>query len=417
MNLFQDLKWRGLVYQATDEAELEKLLNSGSVNLYCGFDPTADSMHIGTLVPIITLMRFMKAGHNPFALVGGGTGMIGDPSGKTNERELNTLETVNFYVDCFKKQLDRFLDFKGGKATLVNNYDWLKDISFIDFLRDYAKYFSVNNMLAKESVKSRLQAGISYTEFSYMIMQSMDFLHLYKEHNCKLQIGGQDQWGNMVSGIDLIRKSVGHEATTYVMTMPLVTKADGTKFGKTESGAIWLDINKTSAYEFYQFWYNTSDADVIKYLKFFTFLDKDAIEKLEDSVKNEPHLRLAQKTLAEEVLSIVHGPESVKSALRISEALFSGNINGLDVEEIEIGFKDVPSVEFTENLNLVDALIEAGAAKSKRESREFINNNSISVNGEKINDLEFIISKESAIGNKFTVIRRGKKKYFMIKHK
>ncbi len=415
MNLFEDLKWRGLVYQTTDEEGLVKLLENEKVSLYCGFDPTADSIHIGHLLPLLTLKRFENYGHKPIALIGGGTGLIGDPSGKTSERNLNTIDTVKGYVECFKEQFSRVLDF--DKSELANNYEWLKDLSAIEFLRDYGRHFSINTMMTRDSVKSRLENGLSYLEFSYMILQSIDFLKLHESHNCKLQIGGQDQWGNMVSGTDLIRRCLGPNRETFAFTMPLVTKSDGTKFGKTESGAVWLDINKTSAYEFYQFWYNVADIDVVKYLKFFTFLSVDEISELEKKVSEEPHLREAQKTLAREVLTLIHGEEAFNSAIRISEALFSGNISSLSASEIAVGFKDVPSVVLNESQNLVDTLITAGAAKSKREAREFISNNSISVNGEKVNDEAYVVSKDNAIGEEFTVIRRGKKKYFMIKHK
>ncbi len=415
----KDLQWRGLINDCTDFDALDELVEKGNITLYCGFDPTADSLHIGHLLMILILKRFQLAGHKPLALVGGAPGLIGDPSGRSVERPDSNLETVEKWSNSIKGQLSQFLDFnetEANGAEIVNNYDWTSNVNMLDFLRDVGKYFNVNYILAKDLVCSRLDKGMTFTEFSYTILQGMDFKHLYETKKSVLQIGGSDQWGNITSGLELIRKQLGHEEKAVGLTMPLVTKADGTKFGKTAGGAVWLDRKKTSPYELYQFLINTADEDVVKFLKYFTFLTKEEIEAVEAEFKEAPHLRHGQKVLAREVVTLVHGVEAYEQALKITEALFSGNLAGLTAEEIEVGFKDVPSVELAEDLNLVDALVFAKAASSKRESREFINNNSILINGEKVNNLEFIVSKENAIGGKFTVIRRGKKKYFLIKH-
>ncbi|ERJ13632.1 tyrosine--tRNA ligase [Haloplasma contractile] len=416
--LLTDLKWRGLIKDCTDLEALDELLEKEQITLYCGFDPTANSLHVGSLLPILTLKRFQDAGHKPLPLVGGATGLIGDPSGKSSERQLNTLETVLGYSDSIKNQLSKFLDFNKGDnaAELVNNYDWTHGLSIIEFLRDIGKNFGINYLLAKDTIASRLESGISYTEFSYTILQAMDFKHLYETKNCKLQIGGSDQWGNITSGLELIRKTNGHEAKAIGFTMPLVTKADGTKFGKTAGGAVWLDPVLTTPYEMYQFFLNTADADVVKFLKFFTFLSKDDIEALETSLNETPHLREAQRALAKELVTLVHGEEAYTKAIKITDALFKGDIAELNSEEIEEGFKDVPSLEVKEDMGLIDLLVELNAASSKRQSREFIKNNSISINGEKQSDLNFVVSKTGAIEGKFTVIRRGKKRYFLIKH-
>ncbi|MTL70021.1 tyrosine--tRNA ligase, partial [Turicibacter sanguinis] len=402
----KDLQWRGLINDCTDFDALDELVEKGNITLYCGFDPTADSLHIGHLLMILILKRFQLAGHKPLALVGGATGLIGDPSGRSVERPDSNLETVEKWSNSIKGQLSQFLDFnetEANGAEIVNNYDWTSNVNMLDFLRDVGKYFNVNYILAKDLVCSRLDKGMTFTEFSYTILQGMDFKHLYETKKCVLQIGGSDQWGNITSGLELIRKQLGHEEKAVGLTMPLVTKADGTKFGKTAGGAVWLDRKKTSPYELYQFLINTADEDVVKFLKYFTFLTKEEIEAVEAEFKEAPHLRHGQKVLAREVVTLVHGVEAYEQALKITEALFSGNLAGLTAEEIEVGFKDVPSVELAEDLNLVDALVFAKAASSKRESREFINNNSILINGEKVNNLEFIVSKENAIGGKFTV--------------
>ncbi|MGM7720827.1 tyrosine--tRNA ligase [Metabacillus sp. Hm71] len=416
--LLNDLQFRGLINQVTDEEGLAKSLEEGKLKLYSGFDPTADSLHIGHLLPVLTLRRFQQHGHHPIALVGGATGLIGDPSGKKAERTLNTADIVKEWSDRIKGQLSRFLDFEAelNPAIIVNNYDWIGSLDVISFLRDVGKNFGINYMLAKDSVQTRIESGISYTEFSYMILQSFDFLKLYQNNDCKLQIGGSDQWGNITAGLELIRKSE-ENAKAFGLTIPLVTKADGTKFGKTEGGAIWLDREKTSPYEFYQFWINTDDRDVVKYLKYFTFLSKQEIEEFEQEVKNAPEKRLAQKALAEEVTKLVHGEEALEQAIKISAALFSGDIKQLTGNEILEGFKDVPSTNIEEKeIGLVDLLIKAKISPSKRQAREDITNGAIYINGERIQDLAKILSEEDKIDGQFTVIRRGKKKYFLIRY-
>ncbi len=419
MNILDDLRFRGLVNQFTDEEGLEKLLQEESVKLYAGFDPTADSLHIGHLLPILILKRFQMAGHQPIPLVGGATGMIGDPSGKKAERTLNTEDVVHQWTARIKDQLSRFLDFETGenKAIMANNYDWIGNMNLITFLRDIGKHFGLNYMLAKDSVQSRIESGISFTEFSYMIMQSLDFLKLYETQGCRLQIGGSDQWGNITAGLELIRKTK-EDAKAFGLTVPLVTKSDGTKFGKTEGGAVWLDREKTSPYEFYQFWINTDDRDVIKYIKYFTFLSKEEIEALEKEVAEAPEKRAAQKALAEEVTKLVHGDEALQQAINISKALFSGDIKQLSIEEIRQGFKDVPSFEVgsNEELLLVDLLVNAKISPSKRQAREDITNGAIYINGERVTDLSHTMTEADKLEGQFTVIRRGKKKYTLIKY-
>lgn len=416
MDLLEDLQYRGLINQITDEEGLKKIIAEESVKLYCGFDPTADSLHIGHLLPILILRRFQLAGHQPIALVGGATGLIGDPSGKKAERTLNAKETVENWVESIKGQLSRFLDFdsKENPAIMANNYDWTGKMDVITFLRDVGKNFGLNYMLAKDTVQSRLETGISFTEFSYMILQSLDFLKLYETENCRLQIGGSDQWGNITAGLELIRKT-HEEAKAFGLTVPLVTKADGTKFGKTEGNAVWLDPEKTTPYEFYQFWINTDDRDVVNYLKYFTFLSHEEIEKLAKATAEQPEKRLAQKALAEDITKLVHGEAALKQAIRISEALFSGNIKELNGAEIEQGFKDVPSYTNKEaEVNLVDLLVASKISPSKRQAREDIQNGAIYINGDRVTDLGYVLSDLDKIESKFTIIRRGKKKYYLI---
>lgn len=419
MDLLTDLEWRGIVYQQTDEQGIKETLAKESISLYCGVDPTADSMHIGHLLPFLTLRRFQNAGHRPIVLVGGATGLIGDPSGKSEERKLQTLEQVQLNVAGIKKQLEQIFEFEGKNgALMVNNYDWAGSMDIVTFLRDFGKHVGVNYMLAKDTISSRLDTGISFTEFTYTILQAMDFFHLYENHNCKLQIGGSDQWGNITTGLELIRKMSAEGSKAFGLTIPLVTKSDGTKFGKSESGAIWLDPEKTTPYEFYQFWINTADADVVKYLKFFTFLGKEEIEELEKSVQEEPHLRKAQKALAEEMTRMIHGEESLQQAIKISAALFSGEVKELSAEEIKQGFKDVPSftVEGEEELALVDLLVAAKISPSKRQAREDVSNGAVSLNGERVTDTGYVLGDSDRIEGQFTIVRRGKKKYFLIKY-
>lgn len=411
MTLFEDLKWRGLLYQVTNDV-LEDKLNNDKLTFYLGADPTADSLHVGHLLAYLVAKRLMEHGHQPILVIGGGTGLVGDPSFKKSERQLLTIEESLKNAEGITKQVKRILP----TAKIVNNYDWISSLNSIEFLRDIGKHFNVTYMMNKDSVKSRIENGISFTEFAYQILQAWDFEYLFKNMNCQLQIGGQDQWGNITSGLELIRKIHSIEAEAYGLTFPLVTKADGTKFGKTETGTLWLDKNRTSPYEFYQYWINTADADVIVRIKQFTFLSKDEIEALEEEVTKRPELRLAQRTLAEELTKIVHGESELKKAIHVSEALFSGDIKGLDVEEIEMGFKHLHTEEFSEEVYLIDALVALKLVSSKREARQMIQNNAVSVNGNKVNDLSFVITKEAAFGKKYTIVRKGKKRYAMIKH-
>ncbi|HHB4453057.1 TPA: tyrosine--tRNA ligase [Staphylococcus aureus] len=415
--LIEDLKWRGLIYQQTDEQGIEDLLNKEQVTLYCGADPTADSLHIGHLLPFLTLRRFQEHGHRPIVLIGGGTGMIGDPSGKSEERVLQTEEQVDKNIEGISKQMHNIFEFGTDHgAVLVNNRDWLGQISLISFLRDYGKHVGVNYMLGKDSIQSRLEHGISYTEFTYTILQAIDFGHLNRELNCKIQVGGSDQWGNITSGIELMRRMYG-QTDAYGLTIPLVTKSDGKKFGKSESGAVWLDAEKTSPYEFYQFWINQSDEDVIKFLKYFSFLGKEEIDRLEQSKNEAPHLREAQKTLAEEVTKFIHGEDALNDAIRISQALFSGDLKSLSAKELKDGFKDVPQVTLSnDTTNIVEVLIETGISPSKRQAREDVNNGAIYINGERQQDVNYALAPEDKIDGEFTIIRRGKKKYFMVNY-
>ena len=404
MKLYDELVWRGLINDVSSPDLIEKL-NKGGLTFYIGTDPTGDSMHIGHYSSFSVARRLKEAGHHPILLVGGATGLIGDPK-PSAERPMITKEALDYNYKKLRKQVEDIFGFE-----VVNNYDWSKDINFIDYLRDFGKYFNLNYMLAKETVKSRLDIGITYTEFSYMIMQALDFLYLYQNKNCVLQIGGQDQWGNITSGIELIRKKIGKEA--YGFTMPLLTKADGTKFGKSEGNAIWLDKDKTSSYEMYQFFLNVEDEKVIDYLKYLTFLSREEIEELERKHKEAPHLREAHKALAKDVIVFLHGEEAYEKAVQISEALFSGDIASFTVQEMEQAFKDVPHFEIEEELPLADFLVRYGIASSKREAKEFIAAGSISINGEKVTDENLVINKDVAKEGKLVIIRRGKKKYYM----
>lgn len=403
MKLYDELVWRGLIENVTDPS-LEDKINHGGLTFYIGTDPTGDSLHIGHYSTFSMALRLKRGGHNPILLVGGATGLIGDPK-PTAERPMITKELLEHNYKKLRAQVETIFGFE-----VVNNYDWSKDINFIDYLRDYGKYFNLNYMLNKETVKSRLDIGITYTEFSYMIMQALDFLWLYENKNCTLQIGGSDQWGNITSGVELIRKKIGGEA--FGLTMPLITKADGTKFGKSEGNAIWLDINQTSAYEMYQFFLNSEDSKVIEYLKKLTFLTKEEIEELEKKHITHPEEREAHKALAKEVITFLHGKEEYDRAVKISEALFKGDIKQLTKEEILIGFKGVPTFE-TEESNIVDLLVNNHICTSKREAREFIMNGAISVNDEKMIEENIMIDKNKAIDGQIIVLRKGKKKYYV----
>jgi tyrosyl-tRNA synthetase len=412
--LLEDLKARGLVAQTTADEELHEHLSSGCQTLYCGFDPTADSLHIGSLVPLLTLKRFQEAGHKPLALVGGATGLIGDPSFKAAERKLNTDDVVENWVSKIRAQVSAFIEFgeNENSAEVVNNLDWIGKMDAISFLRDVGKHFSVNAMIQKESVKQRIDregAGISFTEFSYMLLQSYDFAALNKMNGCSLQIGGSDQWGNITGGIDLTRRM--NQEKVFGLTLPLVTKADGTKFGKTESGTIWLDATKTSPYAFYQFWITTLDADVYKFLRYFTFLsvaEIEAIELKDKEIKGRPE---GQAILAREVTRIVHGEEGLASSVRITEALFSGDLSALNESDLaQLAQDGLPATEVMESeKSLVELLTSCELAKSNKMAREFTKNGAVNINGEKATDTEMVLQKSDALFGKYTVIKRGKR--------
>ena len=417
-SLVQDLQDRGLIAQTTDVKALDELLAKESVTLYCGFDPTADSLHLGHLVPVLLLKRFQMAGHKPIALVGGATGMIGDPSFKANERKLNTPDVISGWVDKIRGQVSPFLDFEGPNAALMaNNYDWFGGMGALEFLRDIGKHFSVNAMIKKESVQQRIsrdEQGISYTEFSYSLLQGYDFAELNKRYGCQLQIGGSDQWGNITAGIDLTRRL--NQKHVHALTLPLVAKADGTKFGKTESGAIWLDAKKTSPYAFYQFWLNTADADVYKFLHYFTFLSVQEIAAIETADKSSGTKPEAQRILAENATELVHGKAALEAAQRISASLFSGSLSNLTESDLEQLAQDgMPGVQLEKSVtNLIDALVASGLAKSKSEARTFIQSGSVSINGQKADALEHQFSAEEHLFGRFTLLKRGKKNYGMV---
>lgn len=407
MTLFEELKWRGLIDNVTSP-DLEEKLNQGGMTFYIGTDPTADSMHIGHFSSLLTAKRLADHGHHPLMLVGGATGFIGDPKA-SGERNMLTKETLEHNFHALHEQIERVFGFE-----MVNNLDWTKDITVIDFLRDYGKYFNVNYMINKETVKRRLESGISYTEFSYMILQSLDFLHLYEEKNCTLQIGGQDQWGNITSGLELIRKKHGNDVECYGLTMPLITKADGTKFGKSESGTVWLDAKKTSPYEMYQFLVNSEDAKVIEYLKRFTFLDKEEIDRLEECVAQEPHLREAQKALAREVVTFLHGSAAYETALKITNALFKGNIRDLNADEQRDALNSMEKRLLQEPMDLASMLVTTKIASSKREAREWIKSGSIQINGERVKEETLMIDPSHVLVDDMILVKRGKRNYYVV---
>lgn len=423
MNLIEELRWRGMLQDIMPgtEAQLLKEKTSG----YIGFDPTADSLHIGSLVPILLLVHLQLAGHKPFALVGGATGMVGDPSGKSNERNLLNEEQLNINVAGIKKQLSKFLDFSDesdNAAILVNNYDWFKNISFIEFLRDTGKHLTVNYMMAKDSVKKRIEGetGISYTEFAYQLMQGFDFYHLYKKHNCKLQMGGSDQWGNITTGTELIRRKAGGEA--FAFTCPLIKKTDGTKFGKTETGNVWLDAEKTSPYQFYQFWLNSSDEDAENWIKIFTFLQKEEIENIVSFHKSDASKRILQKRLAQEITCFVHGDEEYKKALEVTEKLFANQnapAESLTIEDLE-AMEGVQKIEIPIaqlNIDVISFLAEAKIFPSKGEARKMLQNGGISINRKKVEDLQMQITSTLLLHNKYILAQKGKKNYYLIEVK
>ncbi|MES4613240.1 MAG: tyrosine--tRNA ligase [Ewingella sp.] len=417
-NLIKQLQERGLIAQVTDEQALAERLAQGPIALYCGFDPTADSLHLGHLVPLLCLKRFQLDGHKPVALVGGATGLIGDPSFKATERKLNTNETVNEWVEKIRQQVSPFLDFNCGEnsAITANNYDWFGGMNVLTFLRDIGKHFSVNQMINKEAVKQRLNrddSGISFTEFSYNLLQGYDFAELYNRHKVVLQIGGSDQWGNITSGIDLTRRL--HQQQAFGLTVPLITKSDGTKFGKTEGGAVWLDPKKTSPYKFYQFWINTADADVYRFLKFFTFLSLEEINALEEEDKASGKAPRAQYVLAEQVTGMVHGEEGLAAARRITESLFSGALNDMTEADLaQLEQDGMPVVNLEADADLQQALVAAGLAPSRGQARTMISSNAITLNGEKQTDPEFRFSDSDRLFGRYALMRRGKKNYSLL---
>jgi len=420
-NVFHDLQWRGLVYDSVEG--VEALLGREKVTVYNGFDATGDSLHVGHMVPLLALARLQRAGHHPIALAGGGTSMIGDPSGKSSERQLLTRAQVEANVESIKKQLEHLLDFevKSNPARVMNNADWLSSLKLIDFLRDTGKHFTVNYMIAKDSVKTRLnrEEGISFTEFSYMLLQSYDFLHLYQHHGCSLQTGGSDQWGNITAGVELIRRVTGQ--SVYAMVYPLITKSDGTKFGKTETGSVWLSPERTSPYRFYQYWLNTDDGDVIRYLKFFTFLSRPEIEDLAQTVMNRPEAREAQRRLAREMTALVHGQTGLAAAENASQALFGGDVTGLSAAEIEDIFADVPSTELPrqnfqgDGMAIPDLLVSAGAAQSKGEARRGIDQGGFYLNNQRVAGAQQTVTTADLLAGRFLIIRKGRKQYFLVK--
>lgn len=406
MKLYDELKWRGLIKDVAGD-DIEDKLNNEKITFYWGTDPTADSLHLGHYSSLVTARRLAKAGHHPILLCGGATGLIGDPR-PTAEREIISKEQLNKNLEGIKKQVTKIFD---GKAEVVNNYDWFKGYELTDFLRDVGKYININYMLDKDIIRRRLDTGITFAEFTYTLIQGYDFLWLYENKGCIMQAEGSDQWGNITTGLDLIKKKTGKEA--YAFTMPLVLDKYGNKFGKSEGNALWLDRNKTSSYELYQYLINVDDEMVIDYLKIFTFLTKEEIEKLEKSNKENPHLREAHKALAREIITDLHGHDAYLEAIKISDSLFSGNIKNLSTNEIEQAFKGLDPFILNDEVSLVDLLVNEKICSSKREAREFISNNSISLNGDKITDLDFVVDKSVAIDGKYIVIRRGKKKYYI----
>ena len=413
-DILEDLKWRGAINQQTDAEGLAKYLEEhDDLALYCGTDPTGDSLHIGHLIPFMILKRFQLAGYHPVIVIGGGTGTIGDPSGRSTERVLLDAEKLHQNEIALTKQMEKL--FGTENFEIVNNAEWLDKLSLIDFLRDYGKHFQVNNMINKDVVASRLENGISFTEFSYQILQAIDFYQLNKNHGVQMQIGGSDQWGNITAGIDLIHKLMGSDREAFGLTIPLMLKADGTKFGKSAGGAIWLDPEKTSPYEFYQFWINQDDRDVVKYLKYFTFLSHEEIDELAEQVKTEPWKRTAQKTLAKEVTKFVHGEEGLAEAEMITGSLFSGNVKDLTVTQIEQGLKSAPTAESGPAAkNIVDFLVDTKIESSKRQAREDVENGAIYINGDREQSVDFEVDPAKAFDGKYVIVRKGKRKYTLV---
>ena len=423
MGIIEELEWRGLISDCTDREGLQERLAKGPITLYCGFDPTADSLHVGSLVPLLALRRFQQFGHHPIAVAGGATGSIGDPSGKTAERQLLTHEQLKANIEGVQVQLGSFMDFEGveNAAKLVDNADWTAPLSFLDVLRDIGKHFKVNAMVSKESIRARMEdreVGISYTEFSYMVLQALDFHYLCEKHDCELQIGGSDQWGNITAGIDLIHRKQNKQS--YGLTLPLITNADGTKFGKTESGAVWLDVNRTSIYQFYQFWVRVDDRDVVRYLNYFTFLNRDVVEELAKQLEAEPHARIAHKALAKEVTALVHGEPAAEEAIRASEILFGGDLDGITESTFREVAGEVPTCEVAtdrfggEGLWLPELLHESGLAQSRGQARKDVKGGGVYVNSKRIDDEQHKLMEADLMFDKYVLLRRGKRNYAVI---
>lgn len=423
MDIVEELRWRGLLADCTDFEELPKRLAAGPMTLYCGFDPTADSLHVGNLVPLLALRRFQLAGHQPIAVAGGATGLIGDPSGKTSERQLQTREILNHNIAAVKLQLNKLLDFDAEEnpALLRDNADWITQVSFLDFLREIGKHFSVNMMVSKESVRARMEdreVGISYTEFSYMLLQAFDFFHLRDAYNCELQIGGSDQWGNITAGIDLCRKKLG--AQVFGLTLPLITNSDGSKFGKSVAGAVWLDPQKTSVYRFYQFWIRTDDRDVVKMLKFFTFLSREEINALEQQHHERPESRVAHKALAKAVTDLIHGPDATAEAVRASEILFGGGLEGISEQTFADIVGEVPTKEVArsrlegEGMPLVELLVESGLSPSKGQARKDVEGGGVNINNVREGNAQRVVTGTDLLFGKYLLLRKGKRNYLAV---
>lgn len=414
MNFLEELEWRGLLKDVTNKENLQKRM-ADPITLYCGYDPTADSLHVGHLQQLILLKRYQKEGHHPIALIGGATGMIGDPR-PTTERSLLSNEDLQHNIKCLSEQITGILNSDNNPVKIVNNAEWLGEMTMLEFLRDYGKFFSVNTMLAKDTIASRLSTGISFTEFSYTILQAIDYLHLYENHNVELQVGGSDQWGNLVSGTDLIRKVKGHEVEVFGATSYLITKSDGSKFGKSEGENIWLDPKRTDAYAFYQYFVNCSDDDIVDFTRRLSMTTPEEINALEAEFKEAPHKRAMQIALAKELTLLLHGEEGLATAEAMTQALFSGNVQDLTSDQIRSAFADSNTIDVSEDQNLVDLLIETKIMPSKREARQMIGQGAISVNGHVIKDLDYVVTKEQAFDKSLTLIRKGKKTYYILNH-
>lgn len=412
MNFLEELKWRNLVKDVMDEEALEKRMET-PMTIYCGFDPTADSLHVGHLQQIILLKRYQNQGHHPIALIGGATGMIGDPSGKKSERSLLSFEQVDHNVKGIKKQIENILDHN---VTVLDNKSWLGNLNLLEFLRDTGKYFNINTMLAKDIVASRLETGISFTEFTYTILQALDWLYLLENHQCEVQIGGSDQWGNLMSGADLIRKKCGFETKVYGITSPLITKSDGSKFGKSEGGNVWINPELTDSYTFYQFWINTADADIEDFMKRLSLKSVEEIKQIIENHNKHPEKREAQKALASELTALIHGEEGLNDALKITDALFNNDVFSLNPQQLRQAFKNATKIEISQDMNLADLLVENKLISSKREVRQLISNKALELNGKKVDSFDEMVCKANAIDGSLSIIKKGKKNFYLVEH-